>query len=397
MILRVHRLRGLVNLFPCGGRLRDLPSAGMYWTFVVGIAKPGVVPMTMTNTAATATSTTMHTHTNRIVVDVAADNALATRLNHPRAEVAAALRVAIEKGGEIRDRRIRYQEDLDEARIAKLKWTAAALDLLNALFDNSSVADYCNDWVGKIFPEYAELGNFVEQFYEEMEYRLAKLRVVLERVEQVVEPMPAPAIAPEAAAPAEPVQAPAVAAPVVPVAPVAPVAPAARVAPAAAVKPSIAAPAPAPAVRAARPAAAPAVKAVVTHAMEPVSVPCVLLLGAPATDPAHAAAAELLKRLSVHAKPAQDPLAASATDAAVFIVPSESSDPAASRLALFQIGCAVGRLGTNRVCVLLAPGAAPCPETGLAHVAIDPTGGWQLQLARQLKQAGMDVDMNKLC
>ena len=131
--------------------------------------------------------------------------------------------------------------------------------------------------------------------------------------------------------------------------------------------------------------------------MEPVSVPCVLLLGAPATDPAHAAAAELLKRLSVHAKSAQDPLAANATDAAVFIVPSESSDPAASRLALFQIGCAVGRLGTNRVCVLLAPGAAPCPETGLAHVAIDPTGGWQLQLARQLKQAGMDVDMNKLC
>ena len=348
--------------------------------------------MTMTNTAATATSTTMHTHTNRIVVDVAADNALATRLNHPRAEVAAALRVAIEKGGEIRDLRIRYQEDLDEARIAKLKWSAAALDLLNALFDNSSVADYCNDWVGKIFPEYAELGNFIEQFYEEMEYRLAKLRVVLERVEQVVEPVPAPAIAPtvaEAATPAEPVQAPAVAAPVVPVAPPA------TVKPVAAVTPSVAAPAPA--VRAARPAAAPAVKAVVTHAMEPVSVPCVLLLGAPATDPAHAAAAELLKRLSVHAKPAQDPVAANATDAAVFIVPSESSDPAASRLALFQIGCAVGRLGTNRVCVLLAPGAAPCPETGLAHVAIDPTGGWQLQLARQLKQAGMDVDMNKLC
>ena len=343
--------------------------------------------MTMTNTAATATATSTIMHTNRIVVDVAADNALATRLNHPRAEVVAALRVAIEKGGEIRDRRIRYQEDLDEARIAKLKWSAAVLDLLNALFDNSSVADYCNDWVGKIFPEYAELGNFIEQFYEEMEYRLAKLRVVLERVEQLAESVTAPAIAPAAAAPAEPVQAPAGAAPVVPVAPAAPVK--------SAVKPSIAAPAPA--VRAARPAAAPAVKAVVTHAMEPVSLPCVLLLGAPATDPAHAAAAELLKRLSVHAKPAQDALAANTADAGVFIVPSEASDPAASRLALFQIGCAVGRLGVNRVCVLLAPGAAPCPETGLAHIAIDPTGGWQLQLARQLKQAGMDVDMNKLC
>src|SRR5687768_12872847 len=170
----------------------------MYWTFLFSVAVPGDVTMTMTNTAATATEATLHTTTtNRITVDVAADNALSTRLNHPRAEVAAALRVAIEKGGEIRDRRIRYQEDLDEARIAKLKWTAAALDLLNALFDNSSVADYCNDWVGKIFPEYAELGNFVEQFYEEMEYRLAKLRHVLERVERMGDPAP---LAPIAAA-----------------------------------------------------------------------------------------------------------------------------------------------------------------------------------------------------
>src|SRR5688572_6111887 len=348
---RAHRLRDLVNLFPCGGRLRDLPSAGMYWTFVVGIAKPGVVPMTMTNTAATATSTTMHTHTNRIVVDVAADNALATRLNHPRAEVAAALRVAIEKGGEIRDRRIRYQEDLDEARIAKLKWTAAALDLLNALFDNSSVADYCNDWVGKIFPEYAELGNFVEQFYEEMEYRLAKLRHVLERVERMGDPAPLAPIAaaaepaPESVAPAAIVEAPIVAAPVVAVAPAAPAAPVKKSAPVNAVPAAVA-----PQV-ARRPAAAPA-KAVVTHAMEPVSIPGVLLLGAPATEPAYAATAELLKRLSVHARPAQDPLTAAASDAAVFAVSSDASDAGAQRAALFQIGCAVGRLGTSRVCIL---------------------------------------------
>ena len=356
--------------------------------------------MTMTNTlTATATADdavatpTGASHTNRITVDVAADNALSTRLNHPRAEVAAALRVAIEKGGEIRDRRIRYQEDLDEARVAKLKWTAAALDLLNALFDNSSVADYCNDWVGKIFPEYAELGNFIEQFYEEMEYRLAKLRHVLDRVERMADPAPLAPIAaaqpaPDPVAPAVPVAAPVVVAPVA-ASPV-PAAPAKKAAPVAASPVAPAAP------QVARRPAAPA-KAVVTHAMEPVSMPAVVLLGAPATEPAHAATAELLKRLSVHTRPAQDPLTAGATDAAVFVVSSDASDAGAQRAALFQIGCAVGRLGTNRVCVLLAPGAAPLPETGLPHVAIDPTGGWQLQLARQLKGAGMDVDLNKLC
>ena len=134
-----------------------------------------------------------------IVIDVAADNALAARLIHPRAEVTKALAIALEKGLEVRAFRIRYQEDLDEARLAKLKWTQATIDLLTALFDNTAVADYCNDWVGKIFPEYAELGNFVEQFYEEMEHRLGKLRTVLHRVEQGVDPATAAAAAPEPA------------------------------------------------------------------------------------------------------------------------------------------------------------------------------------------------------
>ncbi|MGB7157434.1 MAG: hypothetical protein WBD40_05175, partial [Tepidisphaeraceae bacterium] len=125
-----------------------------------------------------------------IVVDVAADNALAARLIHPRADVVRALALAITKGDELRATRIRYQEDLDEARAKKLQWTQASIDLLSALFDNTSVADYCNDWVGKIFPEYAELGNFVEQFHEEMEHRVGKLRSVLARVEQVPDTTP---------------------------------------------------------------------------------------------------------------------------------------------------------------------------------------------------------------
>jgi hypothetical protein len=33
------------------------------------------------------------------------------------------------------------------------------------LFDSSAVADESNDWVGKIYPEYAEFGNRREQFY----------------------------------------------------------------------------------------------------------------------------------------------------------------------------------------------------------------------------------------
>lgn len=304
-----------------------------------------------------------------VVVQFPADNALPARLIHPCADVASGLRVAVEKGAEIRARRIRYQEDLDEARLAKLKWTQAMTDLLIALFDNTSVADYCNDWVGKIFPEYAEFGNFVEQFYEEMEYRLAKLRSVLERVEQMdgsaVHPIltEAPYDAPNPGQ-ARSAATSSAAAPVAPVTPVAP-----RIA----------------AVESMRPAVQTVPKSHVT------------VFGAPAADAAYVAVAALLERLNVGAHPATDPLAAGATDAAVFVVPSQPTDGAATRVAAFQLGCAVGRMGASRVCVLHPAGAPLCPESAVAHIPADAGGGWQLQLARHLKQAGLNVDLNKLC
>jgi hypothetical protein len=58
------------------------------------------------------------------------------------------------------------------------------------MFDNVTVTDFCNDWVGKIFPEYAEFGNFVEQFYDEVEYRLNRLRSVATRVQALPEAGP---------------------------------------------------------------------------------------------------------------------------------------------------------------------------------------------------------------
>lgn len=285
-----------------------------------------------------------------IVVDVAADNALAARLIHPRAEVIKVLRIALEKRLEIRAFRIRYQEDLDEARLAKLKWTQATIDLLTALFDNAAVADYCNDWVGKIFPEYAALGNFIEQFYEEMEHRLGKLRMVLHRVEQGFDPAAAAAVEPALST---------------------------------ATSATLAA------------SVAPNSDGVVIDDAPPVAQ--VALLGASPAHPAHAAAVELLNRLNIAVQPAEKSLTSGATDGAVFIVPAQPSDPAATRVALFQIGCAVGQLGVSRVCVLQPAGTPRFEEAGVEHVRIDAAGGWQLQLARHLKQAGIAVDMNKLC
>ena len=40
---------------------------------------------------------------------------------------------------------------------------------------------------------------------------------------------------------------------------------------------------------------------------------------------------------------------------------------------------------------------APFADTPVTHIPADAGGGWHLTLLRHLKQAGMDVDLNKLC
>src|SRR5690349_19520184 len=112
------------------------------------------------------------------------DRPATAKLIMPRGDAIQHLKMAADAGGEIKGRRIRNGDDLDEARGVKLQWVSDTTDLLNQLFDNVSVADYFNDWVGKVFPEYAEFGNFVDQFYEEMDHRLAKLRAIQKRVEE---------------------------------------------------------------------------------------------------------------------------------------------------------------------------------------------------------------------
>src|SRR4051812_15791266 len=107
------------------------------------------------------------------------DKPATAKLIAPLPQAVKFLKSALDKGAEIKAARIRNGDELDVARGNKLEWTQDSADLLVQLFDNASVSDYFNDWVGKIYLEYAEFGNFVEQFYEEMDQRLAKLRTVL--------------------------------------------------------------------------------------------------------------------------------------------------------------------------------------------------------------------------
>ena len=64
--------------------------------------------------------------------------------------------------------------------------------------------------------------------------------------------------------------------------------------------------------------------------------------------------------------------------------------------ALLEIGFALGAIGRARMCFVVAGKPAPTPHwEGVARHAIDDAGLWRLLLAREMRQAGLDVDMNR--
>jgi predicted nucleotide-binding protein len=62
---------------------------------------------------------------------------------------------------------------------------------------------------------------------------------------------------------------------------------------------------------------------------------------------------------------------------------------------VFELGFFFGRLGRDRVCAMVSgPLERPTDVDGLAYIPIDD-GEWRLQLARELRAAGLPVDMNR--
>jgi predicted nucleotide-binding protein len=76
---------------------------------------------------------------------------------------------------------------------------------------------------------------------------------------------------------------------------------------------------------------------------------------------------------------------------------SPSPDPGGVRRALLlEIGFLLGALGRARICFVLAGKPALAAEwDGIARHAMDESGLWRLLLAREMRQAGLDVDMNR--
>lgn len=73
-----------------------------------------------------------------------------------------------------------------------------------------------------------------------------------------------------------------------------------------------------------------------------------------------------------------------------------SADEPAQEGVLLEIGFLLGSVGRGRICCVVAGTPAPAPQwDGVVRHAMDDAGLWRLLLAREMRQAGLDVDMNR--
>ena len=275
-------------------------------------------------------------------------------LVRPREDALAYMQAQLEKGANIKAMRIRSGAELDAARAAKLDWTGRTTEILLELFDQPTVAEECNDWVGRIYPEYAEFGNFVEQFYAEMDHRLKRLKAVAKWIEKQPTANTANAAkAPAASVPQRPQNEEEIV------------------------------------------AASTVIPATSRPKLEMLAG---LLVVCKADEPTRQSVADFLESLDVVVSVVDGTAGigesldrVGAVNFAVVLSGESQNDYG------FELGFCAGRLGLKRVILLhTQPAAASTDSRGFTHVALDNGGGWMLQLARHLKRAGLGVDLNRL-
>lgn len=64
---------------------------------------------------------------------------------------------------------------------------------------------------------------------------------------------------------------------------------------------------------------------------------------------------------------------------------------------ILELGFFMGKLGRERVCALCEENIEiPSDYSGVIYIAIDKLGAWKIQLAKELKHAGINIDTSKL-
>ncbi len=71
--------------------------------------------------------------------------------------------------------------------------------------------------------------------------------------------------------------------------------------------------------------------------------------------------------------------------------------PRARQNVILELGFFIGKLGRKSVCALKAHDVeTPSDFDGVVYIVLDEPGAWKMALARELKDAGFDIDANRV-
>ena len=81
-------------------------------------------------------------------------------------------------------------------------------------------------------------------------------------------------------------------------------------------------------------------------------------------------------------------------DVGALATEADAPKPRARQNVIYELGYFVGLLGRNRVCAVLVGDVEwPSDVNGVVHVRMD--NDWKLKVAKELRDAGFEVDMNR--
>ena len=109
------------------------------------------------------------------------------------------------------------------------------------------------------------------------------------------------------------------------------------------------------------------------------------------------AGATLIEKLLANAEVSFAIVLATADDIGAPKQRATTTQSRARQNVVFELGFFVGRLGRDRVALLVESGLEIFSDFhGVVYHELDSSGAWKLGLAKELKAAGLDVDLNRL-
>jgi predicted nucleotide-binding protein len=75
---------------------------------------------------------------------------------------------------------------------------------------------------------------------------------------------------------------------------------------------------------------------------------------------------------------------------------SELMKTRARQNVIFELGFFIGKLGRDKVCALYKGDVElPSDYSGVVYLPLDDAGAWKMDLAREIRASGLEIDLNK--